>query len=130
MTDASWPQRGAFLAALSRALDSMYCRAQWYPGSDQRRAAFQARFPQAQVLGRPVPQAGQPQGHLRTEPWLLVTGAGGEGGCVRDVRTCERCLFWEEQAVQCSLIRVLGQRFALSGVAHTRHMTRCDVLWM
>lgn len=77
ITDASWPQRDAFLAALSRCLDNMYCRALWYPGSEQRRAAFQARFPQAQVLGRPVPEGGQPQGHLKAQPWLFITGAGG-----------------------------------------------------
>lgn len=74
ITDASWPQRQAFLAALARCLDGMYCRAHWYPGSELRRAAFKQRFPQAQVLGRAVPEAGQPQGHLKAEPWLLITG--------------------------------------------------------
>lgn len=74
ITDASWPQREAFLSALSRCLDALYCRAHWYPGSEARRAAFKQRFPQAQVLGRPVPEVGQPKGHLKTEPWLLITG--------------------------------------------------------
>lgn len=75
ITDASWPQREAFLSALTRCLDSMYYRAQWYPGSEQRRAAFQAQFPQAQVLGRPIPEgAPQPKGHLPAQPWLLIPG--------------------------------------------------------
>jgi hypothetical protein len=78
ITDAAWPQREAFLAALCRCLDAMYCRAQWYPGSQQRRAAFQQRYPQARLLGRPVPEGGQPKGHIRAEPWLLITGAHGD----------------------------------------------------
>lgn len=74
ITDASWPQRGAFLAALSRCLDALQCRAHWYPGSAQRRAQFTAKFPQAQALGQTVSEVGQPQDHLQAEPWLLVTG--------------------------------------------------------
>lgn len=74
ITDSSWPQRPAFLAALSRCLDTLQRRSPWYPGSEARLAAFKQRFPQAQLLGRAVPDGGQPQGHLQTEPWRLITG--------------------------------------------------------
>lgn len=46
-----------------------------YPGSAARLEEFKRRFPQAEALGRPVPSAGQPEGHVPAEPWLLVTGA-------------------------------------------------------
>lgn len=74
ITDASWPQRGAFLDALACCLDNLQQRAPWYPGSSERLAAFKQRFPTAQALGQPVAEEGQPEGHLQAQPWLLVTG--------------------------------------------------------
>eukprot|EP00879_Flechtneria_rotunda_P002109 GHRR01002290.1.p1 GENE.GHRR01002290.1~~GHRR01002290.1.p1 ORF type:complete len:475 (+),score=123.50 GHRR01002290.1:591-2015(+) len=72
--DASWPLRSAFLAALSRCLDSLQCRGPWYPGSSARLEAFKQHFPTAKPLGRPVPEEVQPAGHVPAQPWLLVTG--------------------------------------------------------
>jgi hypothetical protein len=99
ITDASWPQRPAFLAALSRCLERMAQRAHWYPGSAQRVAAFKQRFPGAQALGRPVPSEGQPAGHLAAEPFLLVTG-----GCL----TRRDAVAWNETS--CAPLRWTATR--------------------
>jgi len=45
-----------------------------YPGSAARLAEFKQKFPQAQSLGRPVPSADQPPGHVPAQPWLVMTG--------------------------------------------------------
>ncbi|MBD3942964.1 aldehyde dehydrogenase [Microbacterium sp. NEAU-LLC] len=46
-----WPQKEAFLAELSRAIDRAPARRPWYPGSDQRLAAAKAAYPSATTLG-------------------------------------------------------------------------------
>lgn len=131
ITDASWPQRQAFLAALARCLDGMYCRAHWYPGSEQRRAAFKQRFPQAQSLGRAVPEAGQPKGHLKAEPWLLITGDGAapaEQGCgwwgcgfsCWGCGGCEGCGGCMTQVQPCVCVKMHASQFGSCG-------TRCSV---
>ncbi|KAF8059215.1 ARC6 [Scenedesmus sp. PABB004] len=84
ITDAAWPLRPAFLAALARALDALQCRAPWYPGSAARLAAFRARFPAAMALGAPVPGEGQPEGHIQPQPWLLATGLSPDDAQTRD----------------------------------------------
>eukprot|EP00775_Hariotina_reticulata_P008790 gene8790-8968_t len=83
ITDASWPQRRAFLQAVVRCLADLQCRAPWYPGSAARLAEFKRQFPQAQSLGITVPSADQPPGHVPAQPWLIVTGLAPEEAQLR-----------------------------------------------
>jgi acyl-CoA reductase-like NAD-dependent aldehyde dehydrogenase len=84
--DAEWPLRGAFLAALRRRLAAAPARAAFYPGAAAERAAFLARFPDAEALGAPGAEADLGAGpgeaareRARARPWLLKTGlAPGE----------------------------------------------------
>jgi aldehyde dehydrogenase (NAD(P)+) len=46
VTARDWPQRDAFLAVLRQRLGEEAQRAAWYPGSEQRMAAFRRGFPQ------------------------------------------------------------------------------------
>ncbi|MGP8060469.1 MAG: aldehyde dehydrogenase family protein [Acidimicrobiales bacterium] len=65
VTHSAWPQREAFLGALSEALTRVPTRLAYYPGASDRRAAFVDAHPDASALGRPG--AGQ-------LPWTLVRG--------------------------------------------------------
>lgn len=46
VTAEDWPQRPALLTAIKERLAAEPQRASWYPGSDQKLAAFKRRFPQ------------------------------------------------------------------------------------
>lgn len=65
VTHAGWPQREAFLGALSQALARAPTRSAYYPGAEGRRGLFLAQHPDALEIG----QAGE--GVL---PWTLVRG--------------------------------------------------------
>ena len=51
VTHADWPQRDAFLGALTQALAQITTRRAYYPGAADRRAAFVAAHPEAEELG-------------------------------------------------------------------------------
>lgn len=50
LTCKQWPQREAFVAVLRRKLAATRTRVGWYPGTAAKRAAFRARFPEAEEL--------------------------------------------------------------------------------
>ena len=51
VTHAAWPQRDAFLGALTQALSRITTRRAYYPGAAGRRDAFVALHPEAEELG-------------------------------------------------------------------------------
>ena len=65
VTHAGWPQRDTFLVALRRALAAVPPRLAYYPGTEQRLAAFLALHPEAERYG---------QGDGEHPPWVLVPG--------------------------------------------------------
>jgi acyl-CoA reductase-like NAD-dependent aldehyde dehydrogenase len=65
VTHAGWPQREAFIGALSQALTRIPTRLAYYPGAVDRHDAFVGAHPGASSFGRPE------VGHL---PWTLVRG--------------------------------------------------------
>uniref|UniRef100_A0A7R9VA42 Aldehyde dehydrogenase domain-containing protein n=1 Tax=Chlamydomonas euryale TaxID=1486919 RepID=A0A7R9VA42_9CHLO len=74
VTSAGWPQRGEFLAALRAKLSRLPQRTGWYPGSDKRREAFRAAYPDATDAGAGVLLAdglSPEQALLREETWGL-----------------------------------------------------------
>ena len=52
VTHADWPQREAFLGALTQALAGITTRRAYYPGAADRRDAFLAAHPEAEELRR------------------------------------------------------------------------------
>ena len=52
VTHAAWPQRDAFLGALTQTLAGITTRRAYYPGARQRREAFVHAHPEAQEFGR------------------------------------------------------------------------------
>ncbi|NCJ08082.1 aldehyde dehydrogenase family protein [Synechococcales cyanobacterium C] len=58
-----WPQRQAFLDCLYQALAQIPPRQAYYPGAQERYQGFCDRYPQAQVLGAPAPNA---------VPWTVI----------------------------------------------------------
>lgn len=62
LTQASWSQRGEFLAAVREALGDTEARPAYYPGQAEQRAAFLEAHPNATRIG--------PEG----TPWLLAAG--------------------------------------------------------
>ena len=50
VTHADWPQRDAFLGALTQALAQIATRRAYYPGASDRRDAFVAAHPEAEEL--------------------------------------------------------------------------------
>ena len=52
VTHAAWPQREAFLGALTQALAGTTTRRAYYPGAAERREAFVAAHPDAEEYGR------------------------------------------------------------------------------
>ncbi len=65
VTHRQWPLRKTFLDALRQALSLMPTRYPYYPGTDEKYAAFVQAHPQAERLGTPA------EDHL---PWILQTG--------------------------------------------------------
>ena len=57
VTHAAWPQRDAFLGALTQTLAGITTRRAYYPGAAERRAAFVAAHPEAEALGAGPPDA-------------------------------------------------------------------------
>ncbi len=82
VTHAGWPQREAFLAAVRRALAAVPPRRAYYPGTEQRRAAFLALHPEAERHGR---------GDADHPPWVLIPGldpGGDEDVCFTTEAFC------------------------------------------
>jgi hypothetical protein len=65
ITHADWPQRDAFLGALTQVLARIPPRRAYYPGAADRCAAFVSAHPEAEQFGRPAP------GVL---PWTFIRG--------------------------------------------------------
>jgi acyl-CoA reductase-like NAD-dependent aldehyde dehydrogenase len=65
ITHDRWPQREAFLGALSHALTQIPTRRAYYPGAEERRARFVDSHPEATSLGRATAD---------TAPWTLIDG--------------------------------------------------------
>jgi Aldehyde dehydrogenase family len=63
VTWAGWPQRDAFLAALRKVLAAIPPRQAYYPGAEERCAAFVAMHPEAEKYG------GRSSGRL---PWTFI----------------------------------------------------------
>ena len=65
VTHADWPQRDAFLGALTQVLDHVRTRRAYYPGAEARCAAFVEAHPEAERLGSGPPDA---------LPWTFIRG--------------------------------------------------------
>ncbi|HVB91696.1 MAG TPA: aldehyde dehydrogenase family protein [Acidimicrobiales bacterium] len=65
VTHAGWPQRDAFLGALTQTLAHVTTRRAYYPGAAARRDAFVAAHPEAEELGSGPPDA---------LPWTFIRG--------------------------------------------------------
>jgi hypothetical protein len=98
VTDAAWPQREAFLAALRRGLAQSPNRIAFYPGSGHKAAAFKERFPDAEEIGGgtiigvdgALVAAAKDSGHVdvRKLPWMLKTGLKPEEAATQDENWC------------------------------------------
>jgi Aldehyde dehydrogenase family len=65
VTHADWPQRDAFLGALTQTLAHITTRRAYYPGAADRRDAFVAAHPEAEEFGR---------GPADGLPWTFIRG--------------------------------------------------------
>ena len=65
VTHASWPQRDAFLGALTQTLSRIATRRAYYPGAGDRREAFVAAHPEAEEFGK---------GPGDALPWTFIPG--------------------------------------------------------
>jgi hypothetical protein len=65
ITHAAWPQREAFLGALTQTLAGVTTRRAYYPGAAERRDAFVAAHPDAEEYG---------SGPDDALPWTLIRG--------------------------------------------------------
>jgi hypothetical protein len=65
VTHAAWSQREAFLGALTQTLAGLTTRRAYYPGADDRRAAFTAAHPDAEEYG---------SGPDDALPWTFIRG--------------------------------------------------------
>jgi hypothetical protein len=65
VTHAGWPQRDAFLGALTQVLVGLPTRRAYYPGAADRCATFVAAHPEAERLGTGPPDA---------LPWTFIRG--------------------------------------------------------
>jgi hypothetical protein len=65
VTHADWPQRDAFLGALTQTLAHIATRRAYYPGAAERRDAFVAAHPEAEEFGR---------GPADGLPWTFIRG--------------------------------------------------------
>ena len=65
VTHAAWPQRDAFLGALTQTLAQITTRRAYYPGAGERRDVFVAAHPEAEELGTGPDDA---------LPWTFIRG--------------------------------------------------------
>jgi hypothetical protein len=65
VTHADWPQRDAFLGALTQVLSGLTTRRAFYPGASERCATFVAAHPEAERLGT---------GPADSLPWTFIRG--------------------------------------------------------
>jgi Aldehyde dehydrogenase family len=65
VTHAAWPQREAFLGALTQTLAEVSTRRAYYPGADTRRDAFLTAHPEAEEYG---------SGPDDALPWTFIRG--------------------------------------------------------
>lgn len=65
VTHAAWPQREAFLGALTQTLAGIATRRAYYPGAGERREAFVAAHPEAEEYGHGPDDA---------LPWTFIRG--------------------------------------------------------
>ncbi len=65
VTHASWPQRDAFLGALTQTLSGLTTRRAYYPGAADRLQAFVAAHPEAEEFGA---------GPRDALPWTFIRG--------------------------------------------------------
>jgi hypothetical protein len=65
VTHAAWPQREAFLGALTQTLAGLATRRAYYPGAGERREAFLAAHPDAEEYGHGPDDA---------LPWTFIRG--------------------------------------------------------
>jgi hypothetical protein len=65
ITHAGWPQRDAFLGALTQALAHITTRRAYYPGAAERRDAFVTAHPEAEEFG---------SGPADALPWTFIRG--------------------------------------------------------
>jgi hypothetical protein len=65
VTHAAWPQREAFLGALTQTLAGLTTRRAYYPGAGDRRDAFVAAHPDAEEYG---------SGPDDALPWTFIRG--------------------------------------------------------
>jgi len=86
VTHADWPQRDAFLGALTQALSHITTRRAYYPGAAERRAAFVEAHPEAEDLG---------SGPADALPWTFIRG-------VAPGRTDDICFNVESFFGQCA----------------------------
>lgn len=70
-----WLQKDAFLAALREELAKTPPRRAYYPGAHERYAAFLARYPRAEVVGRAPEDAPS-----EVVPWTVIPGVTREDG--------------------------------------------------
>ncbi|HWF17332.1 MAG TPA: aldehyde dehydrogenase family protein [Acidimicrobiales bacterium] len=63
VTHDGWPQRDAFIGALTQTLAGIRTRRAYYPGASQRREAFVSAHPEAESLGR---------GPADALPWTFI----------------------------------------------------------
>ena len=87
VTWAGWPQREAFLGALRKVLAAVPPRNAYYPGAEERYAAFLAKHPEGEQFGgrgvrpapvdfHPEPRSGQRRGHLLHHRGVLRAHGG------------------------------------------------------
>jgi hypothetical protein len=111
VTHADWPQREAFLGALTQALAHITTRRAYYPGAGDRRDAFVAAHPEAEELG---------SGPADALPWTFIRG-------VAPGRTDDICFNVESFCGECAETGLTAPSAAAFVDAAT---TFCnDVVW-
>jgi acyl-CoA reductase-like NAD-dependent aldehyde dehydrogenase len=111
VTHAGWPQRDAFLGALTQVLDGLVTRRAYYPGASERLAAFVAAHPEAEALGR---------GPADALPWIFIRG-------VASGRTDDICFNVESFCGECAETALVAPSAAAFVSAATEFCN--DVLW-
>jgi len=111
VTHADWPQRDAFLGALTQVLGEITTRRAYYPGAADRLASFVAAHPEAESLGSGPPDA---------LPWTFI----------RDVapgRTDDICFNVESFVGECAETSLTAPTVAAFVDAATAFCN--DVVW-
>jgi hypothetical protein len=112
VTWSDWPQREAFLGALTQVLAQLTPRRAYYPGAAQRRDAFVSAHPEAEELG-----SGGPADAL---PWTFIRG-------VPPGRTADICFNVESFFGECAETALTAPSVADFVDAATAFCN--DVLW-